>query len=291
MRHLIVLTCVVVFGAAKITIDLEAGDDISDFIINYSGYEENIITDKFISLFNIERNNLRLAVKSFYGTLPRDVFLKSPTPWGDLYKTYNWEEIKTILRVSGVRIKRNSFKKTVVLSHDFENPSNLTIKVNAGLSQSVENTISTTWSQSKEFSVAQEFEYDFSVIFAKISGTTEISFTSTYGKSEERSESVTIGSTSAVEIELKPGQSATAVLTAKKSELEIEVTYVATLRGNVAVNFRKSYKGHHFYGPSVIAVLKSAGLETEIMTYETIKLGTFMEASLKVFDKETGLPL
>ncbi|OWR42267.1 follicular epithelium yolk protein subunit [Danaus plexippus plexippus] len=255
MRHLIVLTCVVVFGAAKITIDLEA------------------------------------AVKSFYGTLPRDVFLKSPTPWGDLYKTYNWEEIRTILRVSGVRIKRNSFKKTVVLSHDFENPSNLTIKVNAGLSQSVENTITTTWSQSKEFSVAQEFEYDFSVIFAKTSGTTEISFTSTYGKSEERSESVTIGSTSAVEIELKPGQSATAVLTAKKSELEIEVTYVATLRGNVAVNFRKSYKGHHFYGPSVIAVLKSAGLETEIMTYETIKLGTFMEASLKVFDKDTGLPL
>lgn len=291
MRHLIVLTCVVVFGAAKITIDLEAGDDISDFIINYSGYEENIITDEFISLFNIERNNLRLAVKSFYGTLPRDVFLKSPTPWGDLYKTYNWEEIRTILRVSGVRIKRNSFKKTVVLSHDFENPSNLTIKVNAGLSQSVENTITTTWSQSKEFSVAQEFEYDFSVIFAKTSGTTEISFTSTYGKSEERSESVTIGSTSAVEIELKPGQSATAVLTAKKSELEIEVVYVATLRGNVAVNFRKSYKGHHFYGPSVIAVLKSAGLETEIMTYETIKLGTFMEASLKVFDKETGLPL
>ncbi|CAG9572648.1 unnamed protein product [Danaus chrysippus] len=291
MRTLIVLACLVVFGTAKITIDLETSDDVSDFTINYSGFEENVITDKFKNLFNIERNNLRLAVKSFYGSLPRDVFLQSPTPWGDLYKTYNWEEVKTILRVSSVRLKKNSLKKTSVLSHDFENPSNLTIKVNAGLSQSVENTITTSWSQSKEISVSQEFEYDLSVIFAKISGSTEISFTSTYGKSEERSETVTIGSTSAVEIELKPGQSATAVLTAKKSELEIEVVYVTTLRGNVAVNFRRPYKGHHFYGPSVIAVLKSAGLETEIMTYETIKLGTFMEASLKVFDKETGLPL
>ncbi|XP_050358174.1 spherulin-2A-like [Nymphalis io] len=276
---------------AKITINVTAGKNASDVEINYSGYDLDIIGDKEIELFNINKINLKKAVKNKYNMLPRDVFLKSPTPWGDLYKTYNWEQVSRLLKVKSARLKESTVKSMVVLSQDFENKSNVTIKANAGISQTVENTISTTWSRNKETTVSQDIEYDLNVILAKISGTTSFSYSSSVGKSEEKSETVTIGTTTNVETELQPGQAVTAVLSANRYNLEIEVLYEVTLRGNVAVNFRKAYNGHHFYGPSIKSILMSGGLNTEVTVTEIIKLGLYTDGSLKVYDKVTGLPV
>ncbi|CAG4950197.1 unnamed protein product [Parnassius apollo] len=104
-------------------------------------------------------------------------------------------------------------------------------------------------------------------------GTTGFSYTTSWGESEERSETITTGATSGVETDLQPGQAATAVLSANKGAIEVEVMYVAKLRGNVAVNFKIPYKGHHFGGPSIDSVMKSGGLENEGIIKETIKLG------------------
>ncbi|CAG4947081.1 unnamed protein product [Parnassius apollo] len=122
-------------------------------------------------------------------------------------------------------------------------------------------------------------------------GTTDFSYTTSWDESEERSETIAIGTTSGVETELLPGQAATAVLSENKGALEVEVVYLAKLRGNVAVNFKTPYKGHHFWGTSIDSVMKSGGLENEVIIKETIKLGFHTDVSLKVYDKISGLPL
>ncbi|XP_068624522.1 spherulin-2A-like [Battus philenor] len=284
---ILIITCIIAVES-KISLDINVGASSNDVTVIYTGYEVDVIGENEIKLFNIGNTNIRQAVKRHYKRIPSKVYLKSPTPWGDLYKTYNWEEVSRVLKVKSAKLKSLIKKPVTVMSHDFENASNRTIKVNTGISQTVENTITTSWSKSKETTVSQEIEYDVNVLFAKASGTTGLSFTSSWGESEEKSETVTVGTTSGVETELQPGQAATAVLSASKGTIEIEVLYEATLRGNVAVNFKPAYKGHHFYGPSIDSVMKSGGLENEVIIKETINMGFFMDASLKVYDKVSG---
>ncbi|CAH2061795.1 unnamed protein product, partial [Iphiclides podalirius] len=275
----------------KISIDINVGTNASDITVVHSGFEANVVGDREIELFNIGKTNIRKAVKDHYGRAPSNVYLRSPTPWGDLYRTYNWEQVTRVLTIKSARVKGVTRKPMIVMSHDFENMSNVSIKVNTGISQTVENTIATSWSRSKEVTVSQEIDYEVNVLFAKASGTTGISFTSSWGETEERAESTTVGSSSEVETELLPGQAVTAVLTASRGALEVEVLYVETLRGNVAVNFKNALDGHHFRGPSIDAVMKSGGLKNEIVVKETIRLGFYTDASLKVFDKVTGVPV
>ncbi|CAG5014140.1 unnamed protein product [Parnassius apollo] len=118
------------------------------------------------------------------------------------------------------------------------------------------------------------------VMFARMMGTTGFSYTTSWGESEERSETISIGTTSSVETELLPGRAATAVLSANKGALEVEVVYLTKLRGNVTVNFKIPYKGHPFWGPSIDSVMKSGGLENEVIVKDTIKLGFYTDASL-----------
>ncbi|KPJ20998.1 Spherulin-2A [Papilio machaon] len=125
-------------------------------------------------------------------------------------------------------------------------------------------------------------------MFGKATGTSGISFTSSWGESEERTESVTVQASSSVETELQPGQAATAVLSASKGSLEVEVLYLATLRGNVVVNFKSAYKGHHFFGPSIDSVMNSGDLDNEVIIKEIINIGFYTEANLKVYDKVSG---
>ncbi|XP_013178598.1 PREDICTED: spherulin-2A-like [Papilio xuthus] len=284
LLFLIVLTVV----ESKISIDVNIGNTPNNITINYSGFEVNVIGKKEIELFKISNANIKQAVKEHYGRKPNNVYLKSPTPWGDLYKKYKWEEVSRVLTVKSAIIKSINKKQIIILSHDFENVSNNTIKVNTGISQTVENTITTSWAKSKETTISQDIEYEVNVMFGKAAGKTGISFTSTWGESEERSESVTISASSSVETELKPGQAATAVLSASKGSLEVEVLYLATLRGNVVVNYKSAYKGHHFFGPSVDGVMKSGGIDNEVIIKEIINIGFYTEANLKVYDKVSG---
>lgn len=273
----------------KIIIDIETDSD-QNTIINYSGVETELVSDDDMKLFFTDVT-LKEAVKAHYGKKPTNVYYRKPTPWGDLYTRFDWEQVTKVLTVKSARVKNVSKRPVVVLSQDFENSSNNTIKVNTGISHSVENTITTSWSTSKEFTMSQEIEYNVNVIFAKLSGTTGISYTSTWGNNEEKSETVTIGSTSAVETELAPGQAVTAELSVTSEYLEIEVVYKAYLRGNLAVNMKKKIDGHHFWGPQVQDVMNSGGIAREKRLVETIKLGLHINAKLKVIDKATGLPL
>ncbi|XP_063543373.1 spherulin-2A-like [Cydia strobilella] len=292
MEIKMVLLCVILKTVcAKISIDIRTDSGINNVSISYDGSDSQVVNALDIDRFNLRSQSFKEAVKTHFGEKPSNIYFKSPTPWGDLYKTYNWEQVTRVIAVKFARVRDVTVKPVVVLSHDFENSSNKTIKVNTGISQTIEHTVSTSWSKNQEVSISQEVQYDLNVLVAKLSGTTGLTYTSTLGKSEDKSESVTVGATSAVETELAPGQAVTAVLSAKRSHFEIEVVYKTTLRGKLAVNFKRRHNGHHFWGPSITKVFKSGGLKNEITETEHIKVGFYSEASLKVFDKTTGLPV
>ncbi|CAG9789997.1 unnamed protein product [Diatraea saccharalis] len=288
---LLLVVCLKVIDA-KINIDITAGSkDPKDVIIKYSGIDLKIVTDHEINIFKINDRNLKEALKKRYGVKPTNVYVKSPTPWGDLYKKNNWEQVTRALTIKSARIKNLSLTPVIVTSNDFENYSNKTIKVNTGISQAVENSVTTSWSRTNEITVNSEVEYGINVIFEKATARMGISYTANWGKSEEKSETVTIGSSTSMETELAPRQAVTSVLSANRGNMEIEVIYKAILKGNVAVNYRRKVNGHHFWGPTIQDVMTNGNLNNEKTSVQIIKIGFYSEASLKVYDKVTGVPI
>ncbi|CAH0403737.1 unnamed protein product [Chilo suppressalis] len=291
-----IIQCCIIFIllkviSAKIKIDITAGSNPKDVVVKYSGADLKVVTDHEINLFRINDRNLKEALKKRYGTKPTNVYVKSPTPWGDLYKKNYWEQVTRVLTVKSATVKTASMRPEIVTSHVFENFSNKTIKVNTAISQTVENTVSSSWSKFNELTVSQEIEYDVNVVFEKITARMGISYTSSWGKSEEISEAVTIGSSTSMETKLAPGEAVTSVLSANRGAMEIEVIYKASLKGNVAVNYKRKVNGHHFLGPTIQDVMGNGNLSNEKTYIQTIKVGFYSEATLKVYDKVTGKPI
>ncbi|XP_037301035.1 spherulin-2A-like [Manduca sexta] len=269
-------------------IELNLVTDDGNISIDYSGIDVRVITDEDVELFNIGTSELRAALKCHYGRKPSYVYLKSPTPWDDLYKTYGWEQVSRVLSIHSARLKGITKSPVTVMTKNFINESNKTIKVDTSISHTVQNTLTTSWTKEREFSLSQEIEYGINLLFNKVTGKTGFSYTSMWGKSEEKSEKITIGSTSAVETELQPGQAVTAILSVNSGNLEVEVVHKMSLRGNLAVNFNRMYKGHYFWGPKIEDVMFSGGITNEILMLETIKFGFHVDATLTVYDKNTG---
>ena len=158
-----------------------------------------------------------------------------------------------------------------------QNQSKNSATFSASLSQQVQNTIETNWSQSHSVSVAQSISYNFIV-----NGKTSISYNGTWGHGGSKSETITIGDHSGVEIKLKPGQSVRATLSTNRSVVKIRVFYEVYLTGSVFANYCPTYKDHHFWNLEINQVMKSAGLPTLQTVYEDIKINFYTNSVVKV---------
>lgn len=85
--------------------------------------------------------------------------------------------------------------------------------MNTGLSRTVENTLSTSWSNENEISMSQDLNYEINVGIAQAGASIGFALATTLGIA-------TIGATSNVEEELQPEEAVTAVLTATVGHLK-----------------------------------------------------------------------
>ena len=90
-------------------------------------------------------------------------------------------------------------------------------------------------------------------------GETGLSYGQSWGKGDEESKSVTLGSSSGVSIELDPGQGVVAELSASRGMMKVRVRYKAHLIGSTAVNYNPTFKGHHFFALDIGRVMSAAG--------------------------------
>lgn len=276
---------------SAISINVECGINTRHVKVTYSGKEEKIVEDADRKLFELEYYQLRRYVAAYMGKEPNDVFLKSPTPWGDLYRVYNFQQVKRILEITSAEVTEMTLRPVIVHSQDFENTSKNKIKVNTGISQSIETSIAASWSQSTSTEHSREVQIGFQVTFMTFSSSNRYSYTSTFGQNFEKTESVTVGTNSNMETELNPGQSCSVVLTANRGYLNIKVTYRIYLTGQVAMNYRTRYDGHHFHARSINDVLNRSGKAREKTVTEIIQIGFYTNSSLKVYDKVSGARL
>jgi len=271
-----------------ISISIVAGQDESSSSVNATGTVQHVITDEERTTFHLGDKQLKDAVKAYFGKSPNDAYLHSPTPWGDLYKRYSWPQVQMVLVVQSAEILGITSQPVIIKTQDFVNNSNHKGTFNVAISESVNNTTSSNWNTGGTLSIGQKISYGVKFLGAGAEGETSMSYSQSWGVGGQESKSITVGSTAGVSVELDPGKSVVAELSASRGVMKIRVRYTAYLIGNTAINYNPTYKGHHFWGLGISGVMSKAGISNSIISTEDIEIGYYSNSKIELKDKASG---
>ncbi|XP_026324625.1 uncharacterized protein LOC113233666 [Hyposmocoma kahamanoa] len=271
--------------SAKININVECGRNARDVKVTHSGTHARIVKDAELGLFGIREDQIirHYAPEiSIDDLIDADIFL--PISYNnqtlcDQFAQNNLCPVYTIFEVKSAEVMEITSEPSIVHVQDFENKFSNKIKVSTGINQSVQTSVTRSWTNSTGTEYTRDIKCGLEIKFFSLSGGKTYSYTSSFGESFEKTETVTIGSTSDVEIELNPGQACSAVLTANRGYINIKVTYIAHLNGTVIVYSNVL---------PVDDLFKTAEKVNEKTFIEIIKIGYYTNASLKVYDKLSG---
>ncbi|XP_026743579.1 spherulin-2A-like [Trichoplusia ni] len=272
---------------AKIEVDITASDDEAQRQVHVSGSNVDIISDLEIDTFRLSEDNLKSAVRAYFGSEPDDVFVKSPTPWGDLYITNEWKQVTRVLKPVRATILSVVSKPMLVMSHEFNNTSSKQATYEARMRQEVENTVVSTWERSGEIAASNYIKYGLDMKAMAVAGQATISYVSRWGENVMKSQTVSVGSETAVTVTLEPNQKVTAKLYATRVSMKVQINYEASLLGSVAVNYADAYKGHHFWSFDINKVLAAGDMSRSINSSEVIETGFYADSKVVIHDAIT----
>jgi hypothetical protein len=275
---------------AGLTVSIVAGLTKDTSSVSVTGSTSHIITDNERNSFKLNDQQLKDAVGKYFGKNPNDAYLHSPTPWNDLYKTYGWPQVLTNLRPISATITGISSNPTIVATQSFKNTSKIPGTFTAEVTQQVTNTTETNWSQTNTIDVSQTIEYGISFLGSGGGGSTSFSYSYAWGQGGSKSESVLLGSSQGISVELQPGQSVKAELTASRGTMKIRIVYEASLSGATAINYNPTFKDHHFWGLDLPSIMRTANIPNSIQFTEDIEIGFYANSQVILLNSE-GLQL
>ncbi|WP_195575895.1 follicular epithelium yolk protein subunit [Paenibacillus sp. 1001270B_150601_E10] len=271
-----------------IQVSIHAGHDKESSTITAAGIMLHIITDKERSTFGIDDNALKQAVETYFGQRPTDAYLHSPTPWGDLYQSYNWSQVQTVLNVKNATILEITSEPTIIATKSFTNNSDKPATFIASITDEVSNTSTSSWSQTDTVSFEQSVSYEISFLGTGAGGETTLSYSHEWGREDSESKTVTVGSESGVSVDLGPNESVEVQLSASRGVMKAVIEYEATLTGVTALNYESKYKDHHFWGLDIHNVMRAAGIPLTQTFTETIEIGYYDSSKIVLIGPTDG---
>lgn len=269
---------------AGITVQIVAGLTTSSSSVSASGSVQHIITDTEVNSFGVQDRNLKNAVGKYFGKNPNDAYLHSPTPWNDLYKTYGWPQVQTVLTVASATITGITSQPVIVAQQTFKNNSNKQGTFNVGISDTVTDTVESNWSTTNSIDVTQTIEYGISFLGAGGGGSTSMSYSRTWGQGGSNSQSVAVGTSQGVTVVLDPGESVLAQLTASRGVMKVRIVYQASLIGATAINYNPTFKDHHFWGLDLPSVMNAGQIKNSLQFTEDIEIGFYTNSEIELKD-------
>jgi hypothetical protein len=268
-----------VFAQAEegFVISITAGKDAASSSVSASGYSSKVITDAERKKFGIEDSDLKNAIKAHFGKKPKDAFVKSKTPWGDLYKKHSWSEVHRVTRVHSAKIVEVTSTPSIIATNTLSNDSNIEASFNAAIVQTMSNSTESSWSMEDSITVSQKFKYDVSFLGSGGGGETGFEYSHSWGQGGSETQDVVVGSSAGVTVSIPPGKSYDVHLTASKGTMKVEIVYEVYLTGTTAVNYNPKYKGHHFWDLGISGVMKSGGIENKIYVKQIIDVGFYSD--------------
>jgi hypothetical protein len=271
-----------------LSISIDAGQDAASSKVSISGYLQHIISDTERMTFHLSDYELKQAVGKYFGKDPDDAFLHSPTPWNDLYKTYGWDQVQTVLVPVSHQIVGVTTNSVAIKSQVFENHSSKSANFDVSISDTVSNTVTNTWQTGGSLTFGQTIKYEVGFLGTGGGGETSLSYSQSWGLGGSKAQSQSVGSTSGVMVTLDPHQSVKSVLTATRGVMKIRVQYNAYLIGKTAINYGSTYKGHHFWALAIQNVMNGGNIQNSVQSTEDIEVGYYSNGKISLQDANTN---
>jgi len=169
----------------------------------------------------------------------------------------------------------------IIATKTFKNNSTKKATFDASISDQVTNTTESNWSETDTIDVGQTISYGVSFLGAG-GGETSMNYSHSWGQGGSESKSIIVGTDSGVSVELEPGESVEAVLTASRGVMKVRIVYKAYLTGSTAVNYNPTYKDHHFWGLNIGSVMSAAGLSINRQYTEDIEIGYYSNSNIEL---------
>ncbi len=255
----------------SISVIILAGTSFALSNVTTQGNMQHIIDEAEKINFKVANSDeLTTACGKMTGRKPNDIYLISPTPWGDLFRTYNWPQTETVIKVKSAEITSISTQPEIIKTQSFKNQSKIPGTFNVSISDQVTNSTQSTWNNSQFVNFNQSINYGISFLGSGISGSSSFFYNNTWGQSKSESTNYTIGSTSGVTVVLQPGETVTSILSASRSKMNVQIVYEASLRGNVALSYDPPFNKHHFYVLKTAEIMKTANIPNNTQSIKNV---------------------
>ena len=229
-------------------------------------------TDADRRLFGMTDNSVKDAINKFFGRRPDDVFYNDPVPWGNLYQQYGWPPVTLTLRPVSAVFTGTDVVNSALATHEVTNNTNKVVQADVSFTTQKDNTEETNWSQTTTLTVTQSIS--FSIKF--FGSDTSISFAQDWQKGGSHSQTISVGSSVSIFVELDPGETVVVTNWGDIGSANVKVTYIASLSGLVFANYGNTYQGHHFWGLDVNSVLNAMGVSNSITVVQNMKLHSYL---------------
>ncbi|MBT9431029.1 hypothetical protein JZM24_00520 [Candidatus Sodalis endolongispinus] len=159
-------------------INIQLRESIEDSIVNGSGVLSDVITPDEQRVFKLEELDILRVITALNGRTPDDVFVHSPTPWVDLYSSYQWREVHRNTEIISAKFLDFSSVPEIISETELVNNSAVAGQFNVNLLAEVLNTVSSGWQVENGLSVGQTISYGVSWL----KGETSFEYTHGWGE-------------------------------------------------------------------------------------------------------------
>jgi len=251
-----------------------------------SGTQIQVITDDQESQLGLTDAVLKDCVDKYFGKKPTDAYLKSPTPWGDLYVTYDWEQ--TTYEMTAVNAEVISVTSTpqIVDTQTLYNDSNKVATFSATMSVDVTNSMTSSWSKTTTVTMGEDIHVGCEIFGLGVAGDDTMSFEDADQKGGSTTETTTLSTGSSVTVTLNPGEKVYAHLNCSVGVAKVRVTYDMSAQGYVAANYNPTYNGHHFWALPATSVMAAGGITMGGQQQQDIEINCYSNAQVTISDKD-----
>jgi hypothetical protein len=228
-------------------------------------------TDADRKLFGMTDTSVKDAINQFFGKRPDDVFYNDPVTWGNLYEEYGWPPLTLTLRPVSAEFTGINVTNSALATHEVTNQLDKVVQADVSFTSQKDNTEETNWSQTSSLSVSRSVSV--SILF--FGADTSIGFTQDWQKGGSHTQTISIGSSVSIFVDLEPGETIVVANWGDTGTASVKVTYVASLSGLVFANYGNKYKDHHFWGLDVNGVLSALGMTNRIEVVQNMKLNSY----------------
>lgn len=222
-------------------------------------------------LFGMTDDSVKNAITTILGKRPDDVLYNDPTKWGNAYRDFGWPEITLTLKPVSSTCSNVNITNSALATNEVTNNLDKVIRANVAFITQKDNTEETNWSQTSSLSVTQKVE--FTIKFFK--SETSIGYGQEWQKGGSHAQTISIGSSVAIEVDIDPGQTIRVTNWGEIGLAQVKIIYAASLSGLVLANYSNKHNGHHFWGVSVDSVLSTLKVANRIEVVQNMNMTSY----------------